>query len=61
MHRMGKKASQGPELIIQTQDSSHNTTVQRIGNDIIDTSIGLESWVTVGVSTALNRGASQAK
>lgn len=37
VHRMGKEASQGPELIIQTQDSSHSTTVQRIGNDIIDT------------------------
>ena len=37
MHRVGKETSQGPELIIQTQDSSHSTTVQRIGNDIIDT------------------------
>lgn len=50
VHRMGKKASQGPELTIQTQDSSHSTTVQRIGNDYRHKkgwSRGLQLGVTV--------------
>lgn len=37
VHRRGKEASQDAVLIIQAQDSSHGISVQRSGNDIIET------------------------